>query len=67
VLGFLRDSVRTLGQTVVMVTHDPVAASYADRVVFLADGRIVDEMYEPTADGVLALMKSFDSPRFRTS
>ena len=47
VLGFLRDSVRELGQTVVMVTHDPVAASYADRVVFLADGRIVDEMHEP--------------------
>ena len=43
VLGFLRNSVRELGQTVVMVTHDPVAASYADRVVFLADGRIVDE------------------------
>jgi putative ABC transport system ATP-binding protein len=67
VLGFLRDSVRTWGQTVVMVTHDPVAAAYADRVVFLADGRIVDEMYEPTADGVLDLMKSFDGPRFRTS
>jgi putative ABC transport system ATP-binding protein len=66
VLGFLRDSVRTLGQTVVMVTHDPVAAAYADRVVFLADGRIVDEMYEPTADGVLDLMKSFDTT-FRTS
>ncbi|MGW2385086.1 ABC transporter ATP-binding protein [Streptomyces lincolnensis] len=66
VLGFLRDSVRTLGQTVVMVTHDPVAAAHADRVVFLADGRIVDEMYEPTADGVLDLMKSFDTT-FRTS
>ncbi|MFH8657913.1 ABC transporter ATP-binding protein [Streptomyces afghaniensis] len=66
VLGFLRDSVRTLGQTVVMVTHDPVAASYADRVVFLADGRIVDEMYEPTADGVLDRMKAFDTP-FRTT
>ena len=47
VLGFLRNSVRELGQTVVMVTHDPVAAAYADRVVFLADGRIVDEMYRP--------------------
>ena len=47
VLGFLRNSVRELGQTVVMVTHDPVAASYADRVVFLADGRIVDDMHEP--------------------
>ena len=67
VLGFLRDSVRELGQTVVMVTHDPVAASYADRVIFLADGRIVDEMYEPTADGVLDLMKSFEAPRIRTS
>jgi putative ABC transport system ATP-binding protein len=60
VLGFLRDSVRRLGQTVVMVTHDPVAASYADRVIFLADGRVVDEMYEPTADGVLDRMKAFD-------
>jgi putative ABC transport system ATP-binding protein len=67
ILGFLRDSVRTLGQTVVMVTHDPVAASYADRVVFLVDGRIVHEMYEPSADGVLELMKSFDTPRFRAS
>ncbi|MER6560014.1 ABC transporter ATP-binding protein [Streptomyces sp. NPDC001027] len=66
VLGCLRDSVRASGRTVVMVTHDPVAASYADRVVFLADGRIVDEMDEPTADGVLELMKSFDV-RFRTS
>ncbi|MGW1269272.1 ABC transporter ATP-binding protein [Streptomyces sp. NPDC002491] len=66
VLGCLRDFVRASGQTVVMVTHDPVAASYADRVVFLADGRIVDEMDEPTADGVLELMKSFDV-RFRTS
>ncbi|MEU0204541.1 MULTISPECIES: ABC transporter ATP-binding protein, partial [unclassified Streptomyces] len=59
VLGFLRDSVRELGQTVVMVTHDPVAASYADRVVFLADGRIVDEMYRPTADNVLDFMLRF--------
>ncbi|MEU0254106.1 ABC transporter ATP-binding protein [Streptomyces sp. NPDC006184] len=59
VLGFLRNSVRELGQTVVMVTHDPVAAAYADRVIFLADGRIVDEMYGPTADSVLDLMRSF--------
>jgi putative ABC transport system ATP-binding protein len=43
-----------------MVTHDPVAASYADRVLFLADGRIVDEMPEPTADRVLERMKAFD-------
>ncbi|MGW3101176.1 ABC transporter ATP-binding protein [Streptomyces sp. NPDC001100] len=56
VLGFLRNSVRELGQTVVMVTHDPVAAAYADRVVFLADGRIVDEVFEPTADSVLDRM-----------
>ncbi|GHG77342.1 ABC transporter ATP-binding protein [Streptomyces griseocarneus] len=66
VLGFLRNSVRELGQTVVMVTHDPVAASYADRVVFLADGRIVDEMRDPTADAVLDRMKRFDA-KGRTS
>ena len=46
-----------LGQTVVMVTHDPTAASYADRVVFLADGRVVDEMHAATADEVLDYMK----------
>jgi putative ABC transport system ATP-binding protein len=57
VLGFLRNSVRDLGQTVVMVTHDPVAAAYADRVVFLADGRIVDEVYGPTAESVLDRMR----------
>jgi putative ABC transport system ATP-binding protein len=56
-LAFLRAAVHDLGQTVVMVTHDPVAASYADRVVFLADGRIVDEMADPTADKVLDYMK----------
>ncbi|MFD6436782.1 ABC transporter ATP-binding protein [Streptomyces venezuelae] len=66
VLGFLRNSVRDLGQTVVMVTHDPVAASYADRVIFLADGRVVDEMHRPTADGVLDRMKHFDA-KGRTS
>jgi putative ABC transport system ATP-binding protein len=66
VLGFLRNSVRELGQTVVMVTHDPVAAAYADRVVFLADGRIVDEMYRPTSDAVLDFMKQFDA-KGRTS
>ncbi|GAA1426379.1 ABC transporter ATP-binding protein [Streptomyces thermospinosisporus] len=66
VLGFLRNSVRELGQTVVMVTHDPVAAAYADRVIFLADGRIVDEMYGPTADSVLDRMKRFDA-KGRTS
>ncbi|MFE1784485.1 ABC transporter ATP-binding protein [Streptomyces sp. NPDC059506] len=66
ILGFLRSSVRELGQTVVMVTHDPVAASYADRVIFLADGRIVDELHGPTADGVLDRMKQFEA-RGRTT
>ncbi|WP_308340481.1 MULTISPECIES: ABC transporter ATP-binding protein [unclassified Streptomyces] len=66
VLGFMRNSVRELDQTVVMVTHDPVAASYANRVIFLADGRIVDEMLDPSADGVLDRMKAFDS-KGRTS
>jgi putative ABC transport system ATP-binding protein len=61
VLSFLRMSVHTLGQTIVMVTHDPVAASYADRVLFLADGRIVDEMHEPTAARVLERMAAFDT------
>jgi putative ABC transport system ATP-binding protein len=56
-LGFLRTAVRELGQTVVMVTHDPTAASYADRVLFLADGHVIDEMHEPTADAVLDFMK----------
>jgi putative ABC transport system ATP-binding protein len=59
VLRFLREAVTELGQTIVMVTHDPVAASYADRIIFLADGRIVDEMLEPTAERVLDRMKRF--------
>ncbi|OPC81577.1 ABC transporter [Embleya scabrispora] len=63
VLGFLRSSVYDLGQTIVMVTHDPNAASYADRVVFLADGRIVDEMAAPTSDLVLERMKRFEAQR----
>jgi putative ABC transport system ATP-binding protein len=62
VLSFLRDSVRDSGQTVVMVTHDPMAAAYSDEVVFLADGRIVDRMPEPTAEKVLERMKSLDVP-----
>jgi putative ABC transport system ATP-binding protein len=56
-LGFLRKAVREMGQTVVMVTHDANAAAYADRVLFLADGNIVDEMQAPTADRVLDYMK----------
>ena len=63
VLSFLRMSVRELDQTVVMVTHDPAAASYADRVLFLADGRVVDEMTSPTAERVLERMKAFDGAR----
>jgi putative ABC transport system ATP-binding protein len=59
VLTFMRRAVDEMGQTIVMVTHDPIAASYADRIVFLADGRIVDEMHQPTADRVLERMKRF--------
>ena len=59
ILDFMRRAVRELGQTIVMVTHDPVAASYADRVIFLADGRIVDEMLEPTSERVLDRLKRF--------
>ncbi|HLH82214.1 MAG TPA: ABC transporter ATP-binding protein [Trebonia sp.] len=57
VLGFLRASVRELGQTVVMVTHDPVAASYAGRVLFLADGRVSGELRAPTPQSVLDYLK----------
>jgi putative ABC transport system ATP-binding protein len=59
ILAFMRQAARELGQTIVMVTHDPVAASYASRVVFLNDGRIVDEMAAPTAERVLDRMKQF--------
>jgi putative ABC transport system ATP-binding protein len=58
ILAFMRSAVRELGQTIVMVTHDPVAASYADRAVFLADGRIVDHLDHPTPDSVFDRMKS---------
>ena len=60
ILGFLRRAVDDFGQSVVMVTHEPAAAAYADRVLFLADGRIVDEMHTPTADSVLERMKGFE-------
>ena len=59
VLQFMRQAVDDMGQTIVMVSHDPVAASYADRIVFMADGRIVDEMQQPTAERVLERMKRF--------
>jgi putative ABC transport system ATP-binding protein len=62
VLGFLRRSVDEFGQTIVMVTHDPAAAGYSDRVIFLSDGLVVDEMKAPTADRVLDRMKSMDMP-----
>jgi putative ABC transport system ATP-binding protein len=65
VLGLLRNSARELGQTIVMVTHDPVAASYADRLVFLADGRIADEMVPVGPDAVLERMKLLET-RTRT-
>ncbi|HEX6527022.1 MAG TPA: ABC transporter ATP-binding protein [Streptosporangiaceae bacterium] len=58
VLSFLRASVRELNQTVIMVTHDPVAASYADRVLFLADGRVHGELYRPTPQSVLDYLKA---------
>jgi putative ABC transport system ATP-binding protein len=54
----MRKAVDELGQTIVMVTHDPVAASYADRIVFLADGHVVDEMRDPTPERVLDRMKN---------
>ncbi len=58
VLHIMQDSVRDLGQTVVMVTHDPVAAGYADRAIFLVDGKVVAEMFDPTAERVLDQMKT---------
>jgi putative ABC transport system ATP-binding protein len=62
VLDILRESVARSGQTIVMVTHDPVAASYADTVVFFADGRIVDSMSRPTAAAVAARMAGLSAP-----
>jgi putative ABC transport system ATP-binding protein len=62
ILDFMRRAVDDMGQTVVMVTHDPVAAGYADAAVFLADGRVVDVMDSPTAAGVLERMKNLDTP-----
>jgi putative ABC transport system ATP-binding protein len=61
VLGFLRDAVSEHGQSIVMVTHDPLAAAYADRVVFLADGNVVGELRSPSADAVLERMKQLGS------
>jgi putative ABC transport system ATP-binding protein len=61
-LGMLRQAVRDLGRTIVMVPHDPVAAGYADQVVFLADGRVAGELFEPTAEAVLEAMKRLERP-----
>ena len=55
ILGFMRRAVREFDQTIVMVTHDPIAASYSDRVLFLADGEVVDEIFEPTPELILSL------------
>ncbi|MEV6510408.1 ABC transporter ATP-binding protein [Streptomyces sp. NPDC051642] len=63
VLGLLRRAVRQTDRTVVMVTHDPVAAAHADEVVFLADGRLVDRMQDPTAEKVLDRLKAFEDVR----
>jgi putative ABC transport system ATP-binding protein len=59
ILGFMRQAVNQFGQTIVMVTHDPIAASYSDRVVFLADGKIVRELTAPTTDAVLDVVRSY--------
>ena len=59
ILGFMKAAVKDYGQTIVMVTHDPVSASYADRVLVLADGQIVHEILEPTTEGVVDFMKTF--------
>jgi len=61
VLAFLRQSVSEIGQSVVMVTHDPRSAAYADRVIFLADGTVVGELDQPTADSVLERMRTLGS------
>jgi len=60
ILGFMRRAVTDLGQTIVMVTHDPIAAGYADSVLFLADGKIVDRLEAPTPAKVLGRIKAFD-------
>jgi putative ABC transport system ATP-binding protein len=66
VLELLRTQARAAGQTIVMVTHDPVAASYADQVVFLVDGRIVFEAPAPTAEGVAAVLAKLSRTKVPT-
>jgi putative ABC transport system ATP-binding protein len=60
-LGFMEQAVEDFGQTIVMVTHDPVVASYAERIVFLADGKVVGELHDPTQETVLDMMKQLGS------
>jgi putative ABC transport system ATP-binding protein len=64
ILSFMRQAVNELDQTIVMVTHDPIAASHADRVLYLVDGKIVHDMAEPTSDGIIQLIKSLEQGRF---
>jgi len=66
VLAFMRQAVREYRQTIVMVTHDPVAASYADRAIFLVDGQIVDDMRQPSADSVIDRMKTLGRTEIST-
>jgi putative ABC transport system ATP-binding protein len=61
VLAFLRESVDSLGQTVVMVTHDPIAAARADRVLFLVDGAVVADVADPTADVLIDTLKKLET------
>ena len=67
ILSFMRRAVRELGQTIVMVTHDPGAAAYSDRVLFLSDGRIVDEISEPTPQSVLERMSGLGTAPLRSA
>jgi len=60
ILDFMRRAVTEFGQTIVMVTHDPIAASYADRVIFLGDGKVTGEMLDPTSDQVIDHLKNWD-------
>lgn len=62
-LAFLRRAVSEFGQTIVMVTHDPIAAAYADRAVFLADGKVVDSLWAPTAESIIDRMKDLGAGR----
>ncbi len=61
IMSFMRNAVDEFGQTIVMVSHDPITASYADRIVFLADGKIADEMLKPTAADILDHLKAMDA------